>query len=430
MTAEIAIINKTAVALAADSKVTLTVGGKQKTYDTVDKIFSLSKSEPVGAMIYGSADFMGFPWETILKLYRRKKPFKRFSTVFDWAADLLDFLGKFFPFGDLDDINFVRRIGGTAVEQVVDRYFEFLRSGVAPEAIVRGLSDEVDQHIADLESAQDFLSDAEWSHISARLEQTLTEVCANANLQSFSDIQPKLRRLAEFSIRKQISSPAHTGLVVTGFGEDELLPSLVAFEIDGVLASKIKYVEHSKFDATRLDHGLIQPFAQSDMVHRFMAGVDPDYAVQLNENMRQLLTHTIEDTARALGHGDQEISALSSAFKTAANASLEEFWKESNKFQWDRFTQPILDMTMSLPKDELAHLAEALVSLTSLQRRVSRDIETVGGAIDVAVISKGDGFVWIKRKHYFSPDRNLRFVNGYFSEYGGENQSEATNDHS
>jgi len=56
-----------------------------------------------------------------------------------------------------------------------------------------------------------------------------------------------------------------------------------------------------------------------------------------------------------------------------------------------------------------------------LQRRVSREIETVGGAIDVAVISKGDGFVWVKRKHYFNPDRNLRFVNGYFSEYAAAN---------
>jgi hypothetical protein len=420
MTAEIAIINKTAVALAADSKVTLTVGGKQKTYDTVDKIFSLSKTEPIGAMIYGSADFMGFPWERVLKEYRRKLPLKRFSTVFDWADDLLKFLVNFFPFGEVDDENLVRRIGSTAVEQVVGRYFEFLRKGVATDEIGRGLEDEVDQHIAELELERDFITDAEWVQISGRLEKTLTEVSANGYLQGFESIQPKLRKLAELSVRKHVSSPAHTGLVVTGFGENELLPSLVAFEIDGVLASKIKSVEHSKFDATRSNHGLIQPFAQSDMVHRFMEGVDPDYAVQLNENMRQLMTRTIEDTARALGHDDNEILELSPAFKAAASASLEEFWSANNKLKWDRFTQPILDMTMSLPKDVLAHLAEALVSLTSLQRRVSRDIETVGGAIDVAVISKGDGFVWIKRKHYFSPDRNLRFVNGYFSEYGSE----------
>jgi hypothetical protein len=42
------------------------------------------------------------------------------------------------------------------------------------------------------------------------------------------------------------------------------------------------------------------------------------------------------------------------------------------------------------------------------------DTETVGGAVDVAVISKGDGFIWIKRKHYFKPELNARFFANYF----------------
>ncbi|MEK6282290.1 MAG: hypothetical protein AABN95_18185 [Acidobacteriota bacterium] len=54
-------------------------------------------------------------------------------------------------------------------------------------------------------------------------------------------------------------------------------------------------------------------------------------------------------------------------------------------------------------------MADALVSLTSTKRRVTMDLETVGGPIDVAIISKGDGFVWIKRKHYFEADSNPQF---------------------
>jgi hypothetical protein len=63
----------------------------------------------------------------------------------------------------------------------------------------------------------------------------------------------------------------------------------------------------------------------------------------------------------------------------------------------------------SLPKDELAAVAEALVSLTALKRKISLDTETVGGPIDVAVISKGDGFIWVKRKHYFDARLNPQF---------------------
>lgn len=43
-------------------------------------------------------------------------------------------------------------------------------------------------------------------------------------------------------------------------------------------------------------------------------------------------------------------------------------------------------------------MAEALLSITSLKRKMSISLETVGGPIDVAVITKGDGFIWVKRK--------------------------------
>ena len=66
-------------------------------------------------------------------------------------------------------------------------------------------------------------------------------------------------------------------------------------------------------------------------------------------------------------------------------------------------------MVEFMPKPEMARMAEALVNLTSIKRRVSRGMETVGGPIDVAVISRSEGFVWVKRKHYFPAELNSRF---------------------
>ena len=73
-----------------------------------------------------------------------------------------------------------------------------------------------------------------------------------------------------------------------------------------------------------------------------------------------------------------------------------------------------------LPKDELAAMAESLVNLTSFKRKVSMEVESVGGPIDVAVISKGDGFIWIKRKHYFEPELNQQFFSNYYKEIANE----------
>jgi hypothetical protein len=59
-------------------------------------------------------------------------------------------------------------------------------------------------------------------------------------------------------------------------------------------------------------------------------------------------------------------------------------------------------------------MAESLVNLTSFKRKVTMESETVAGPIDVALITKGDGFIWIKRKHYFKAELNPQFLANYY----------------
>ncbi|MEG8026078.1 hypothetical protein QP162_20175 [Sphingomonas aurantiaca] len=71
MTAEIAILNKTAVALAADSAVTISMGAdQQKVYDSEDKLFELSRRDPIGIMINSNMHFMRAPLPVLIKRYR------------------------------------------------------------------------------------------------------------------------------------------------------------------------------------------------------------------------------------------------------------------------------------------------------------------------------------------------------------------------
>jgi len=94
MTAEIAILNKEAVALAADSAVTFSRPAGEKVLTSANKIFALSKYHPVGVMVYGSGEFMELPWETIVKVYRAKLGKRSFATLREYADDLLGFLSK------------------------------------------------------------------------------------------------------------------------------------------------------------------------------------------------------------------------------------------------------------------------------------------------------------------------------------------------
>ena len=92
MTSEVAVMNTQAIALAADSAVTFGDGIGQKIFTSASKIFTLSKYQPVGIMVYGNANFMGVPWETIIKMYRNRLGQQSFKTVNDYTKNFLSFL--------------------------------------------------------------------------------------------------------------------------------------------------------------------------------------------------------------------------------------------------------------------------------------------------------------------------------------------------
>jgi ATP-dependent protease HslVU (ClpYQ) peptidase subunit len=93
MTAEIAVLNRSAVALAADSAVTIGRGASAKIYNSVNKIFELHETAPVGIMVYGTIDFMGLPLETLIKQYRKQTAGKTLLKISDYKSDFITWLG-------------------------------------------------------------------------------------------------------------------------------------------------------------------------------------------------------------------------------------------------------------------------------------------------------------------------------------------------
>ena len=90
MTAIVGVLNRHAVAIAADSAVTL--GNTHKVVNSGNKIFMLSKYHPVAIMTYSNAAFMGVPWDIIIKQYRKKLKEKSFATIDGYLKDFIDYL--------------------------------------------------------------------------------------------------------------------------------------------------------------------------------------------------------------------------------------------------------------------------------------------------------------------------------------------------
>ena len=75
------------------------------------------------------------------------------------------------------------------------------------------------------------------------------------------------------------------------------------------------------------------------------------------------------------------------------------------------YYDPVEGAVSFMSKAEMAQMAESLINITSLRRHVSvYGDESVGGPVDVAVISRGEGLIWIKRKHYFDIALNPQFI--------------------
>jgi len=205
-----------------------------------------------------------------------------------------------------------------------------------------------------------------------------------------------------------IENTGISGVVIAGYGDDDIFPSLIAYKIEGLINGKLKYKLDIEQKIDFNTEAIIIPFAQKEMVQTFMEGVHPEYISIEIEYLKKVFDQFIEIIA--------ENTDKSKNLKKAARSILRDFRKNLEKYRKEKYIDPIMNIVSKLPKDELASMAEALINLTSLKRRWSIERETVGGPIDVAVISKGDGFIWIKRKHYFKAELNPQFFEKYFME--------------
>src|SRR5215469_924708 len=100
MTSEIAVMNQRAVALAADSAVTLVDGGTVVVRNEQRKLYNLVDGKPLGLMFFGLADMMGHPWEHLIEHYQKKRKPQDLQSVREYGASftgMLDGLEEFFP---------------------------------------------------------------------------------------------------------------------------------------------------------------------------------------------------------------------------------------------------------------------------------------------------------------------------------------------
>lgn len=426
MTAEVALLNKSAVALAADSAATLSSRDRQeKVFNTEDKLFELSSNQPIGVMIFNSTTFMETPIHILIKKYRAKG--KVFATVSDAASDFRAYLKEFALSLDVE----VRgRDFGKLVQYplglVKSKTLKDLREKILPtikgnEGLerIKTVAETIDPlDIADVaKKASEFYAQTFRNAQPARFSGDLA-------LKTIKGMEKKSRSKTPFEhlnseevdlicafLRSGATSTGSTGFVIAGFAENELFPSLRSFEVDGMIGDELRFMNESAEDIT-LDgaSAKVLPFAQQEMVDRFVSGVDIKSQDKIVDYCRIQLFAFTSDLMSVLDiEDDSERSHLQRILDSAAETYISNLNSEGFNVIKKASRIEMEGMVEFMPKVDLAQMAESLVELTSIKRRVSRGFETAGGPIDVAVISRSDGLVWIKRKHYFPAELNPRY---------------------
>jgi hypothetical protein len=203
--------------------------------------------------------------------------------------------------------------------------------------------------------------------------------------------------------KDQFSGLEASGLVFAGYGDNDYFPRLQSYRVRGLVLGKLFYTSEREIIIDQENQSDFVPFAQSEMIDTFIWGVSIGSMVKMDEIfMKQLenLEQKIKDAGKM--PDSEDISPFKQEMKDNFADEILEYFDNSHR-------RPLRRVIGSLPFNELAELAETLVFIESLKERVLTPDESVSGPIDVAVISKGDGFIWIKRKHYFDPKLNPRF---------------------
>ncbi|HEY8809230.1 MAG TPA: hypothetical protein VIM28_04325 [Solirubrobacterales bacterium] len=378
-------MNSGGVALATDSAVTIPQGRLMKHYRGACKLVASHAKAPIAMLWYGSPDYLGVPWEVIVKSYRDGRE-TTFPKLGDYAEDFLDYV-------ETDVPSWALGVGDLPASVLARGLIERVEKKLARQEVQA--AEAVEQGIGEWKKAQAprarVLDDAVVASCPQLLEWLEVE------LDRLDEIDGKLPDSAREQLGKAARSawshlsahePLHTGLVFAGFGDHDRLPAMRSYLIGVPAERNRRWLEGIKAAVSSATPAVIVPFAQNDQVKLFMEGLHPD--------LRKMLDGLIEEVS---DHAD--LGSIGAKMKDQLNQYIDEQGK------------PVVDAVRFLPKADLAEFARAVIAFTALRLRMSMAPETVGEPIDVAIVSRSEGVVWVHRSHYFPPELNPHFFSRY-----------------
>jgi hypothetical protein len=410
MTSEIAVMNQRAVALAADSAVTLIAQGQVAIRNDQRKLYNLLGGKPVGLMFFGVADIMGHPWDHLIEHYQKKVRPKNVAHLRDYAVgftSMLDNLKEFFPPDKQKDeyrkllASVFRYIFGLAqflqdAGQVQGGDTEILEAAVARVWYDYQFKDGAPR--PDLSCFPQGFGARVAQEYAAQIDELVNYGFGPFNLSQGAIKQ--LKEIAVFAVVKDLFLEDVTGLVFGGYGDDDRYPAVTTWFVSAIIDGIVKRTE-SSVDAIDTDtRSRIRVFADSEVTNAFIRGVDFNLERRFYGGFHTMMNVLVEKVVSAFPEADatKRANVMQNFQQDFVPRYLQSFHMMMAQYQQAAFINPILRVLEIAGRKELGDTARELVGLNIFKKRIMAQKETVGGAIDVAVISRDGGFQWTSKQ--------------------------------
>jgi hypothetical protein len=285
-------MNRTAVALAADSAATVSYWNpdsakhEQRYFKRANKIFNIVSGKPVGLMTYGAGSLQGMPWEVLAKAYRDDRLGHAADRLPGYATDFFQYLAgnrDIFPetaqaqhlnalvsesvaglgypiiFGDA----FKNESDPQKKAQIAASFIATAEQSIAGNAYINNVARAIHNEITN----------------DASIVDHVVQTDDGKYLLTFID-RPQFDRIISASIesvfKENVTSLEYTGIVVAGYGEKQYMPQLEQFKVYGIFRNRLIYAREVKGcrEITSVNTSDIVPIAQSTMVNTFRLGAD------------------------------------------------------------------------------------------------------------------------------------------------------------
>ena len=440
MTAVVGILNKRGIAIAADSAVTMNRKRNEKIANSANKMLRLCSSTPISVMVTGSAGLLTTPWDIIVRRYRQKHGDMEFPTVESCIED-------FFSYIPTEKMFLSEDMGKEQLKRQLDSYWNEVISQV-PELekdengklmngkeILKGFRDRISSGIKYFKESdklpmfKDYSFDQFKSYIDDMVDvlfmmQTDDDDEFSIEFMTVEGFYPKdiLDQIKEEFIEGFYYYATYgwdegaTHLIFSGFGKEEEYPVLVRVLVDGAFDARICY-HFNKEDIYKISDEkpvAICPFAQKDIMEALLTSIEPYFYKHVCEEAEQIYERIFDRLKFSVPSSPEQRNDLEKILDGVKYKDLirqfQRFGKNLRATERGQWLKALRDYDLQ----DMARLAENLIAMTSFERHMTFSPEGVGGPIDLAVITKNDGFVWLNRKSWY----HHKDVGGRYGKFG------------